>query len=149
MEPPPQVDAKSLADYLEVMSKAVFQSGMSWKVVEAKWSGTREVFCDFDPKKLMTFTPEEIDEAANDARIIRNRRKVDAIFYNARQMLKLESEAKGGFKGWLQSFSSFDEALQNIRREFKFMGEMGTYYFLYVVKEPVPSHEEFTKQYGK
>ncbi len=149
MEPPPQVDAKSLADYLEVMSKAVFQSGMSWKVVEAKWAGTREVFCDFDPKRLVTFTPEEIDEAANDSRIIRNRRKVEAIFHNAWQMLQVDSETKGGFPAWLKSFASFDEALQAIRSRFKFMGEMGTYYFLYVVKEPVPSHDEFTKQYGK
>ena len=35
--PPPQVKIKSIDDYLKVMSKLVFQSGMSWKVVEAKW----------------------------------------------------------------------------------------------------------------
>ena len=34
---PEQIKPQSLDDYLEVMSKAVFQSGMSWKVVEAKW----------------------------------------------------------------------------------------------------------------
>ena len=34
--PPEQIKPTSLNDYLEVMSKAVFQSGMSWRVVEAK-----------------------------------------------------------------------------------------------------------------
>ena len=33
---PDQIEPASLGDYLEVMSKAIFQSGMSWKVVEAK-----------------------------------------------------------------------------------------------------------------
>ncbi len=29
--PPPQIKPESLDDYLEVMSKAVFQSGISWR----------------------------------------------------------------------------------------------------------------------
>ena len=33
---PERIEPQSLGDYLEVMSKAVFQAGMSWKVVEAK-----------------------------------------------------------------------------------------------------------------
>ena len=35
---PPQVKPKRLGDYLEVMSKAVFQSGMSWQVVTLRTS---------------------------------------------------------------------------------------------------------------
>ena len=45
MEPPEQIDASSGADYLEVISKAVFQSGMSWAIVNNKWNGFREAFC--------------------------------------------------------------------------------------------------------
>ncbi|MCH7578650.1 MAG: hypothetical protein IIB22_00200 [Chloroflexi bacterium] len=41
---PPQVTPKRLGDYLEVMSKAVFQSGMSWQVVNKKWDGIRDAF---------------------------------------------------------------------------------------------------------
>ena len=33
MEAPPQIRPSTLADYLEVMSKSVFQTGISWKVV--------------------------------------------------------------------------------------------------------------------
>jgi 3-methyladenine DNA glycosylase Tag len=36
MEAPKKNDPSSLADYLDVMSKSVFQTGISWKVVEAK-----------------------------------------------------------------------------------------------------------------
>lgn len=51
---PQRVKPKALADYLDVMSKSVFQSGISWKVVEAKWAGTREVLAGFDPDVLAT-----------------------------------------------------------------------------------------------
>jgi 3-methyladenine DNA glycosylase Tag len=50
--PPEQIEAKTLDDYLEIMSKAVFQSGMSWKVVEAKWPTTRQAFFNFDTEKI-------------------------------------------------------------------------------------------------
>ncbi len=40
-EAPMQIRPKRLGDYLDVMSKAVFQSGISWKVVESKWPGTQ------------------------------------------------------------------------------------------------------------
>ncbi|MCH8065345.1 MAG: hypothetical protein IIC90_05915 [Chloroflexi bacterium] len=41
---PPQVKPKRLGDYQEVMSKAVFQSGMSWQVVNNQWDGIRDAF---------------------------------------------------------------------------------------------------------
>ena len=74
MEGPKQIKPKRLNDYLEVMSKAVFQSGMSWQVVEAKWPGFREAFFDFDPDRIAHLSPREVDGLAADTRIIRNRR---------------------------------------------------------------------------
>ena len=41
---PEKINPKSLGDYLEVMSKAIFQAGISWRVVESKWPGIREAF---------------------------------------------------------------------------------------------------------
>ena len=66
MQAPEQIEAKGLADYLEVMSKAVFQSGMSWKVVESKWPGLREAFREFDPETLVALTEPELDELSVD-----------------------------------------------------------------------------------
>jgi hypothetical protein len=36
MDAPPQIDASRPADYLEVITKAVFQSGMSVAVIERR-----------------------------------------------------------------------------------------------------------------
>ena len=39
MPEPERIQSNRLGDYLEIMSKAVFQSGISWRVVESKWPG--------------------------------------------------------------------------------------------------------------
>ena len=146
--PPEQIEPKSLDDYLEVMSKAVFQSGMSWKVVEAKWESTRQAFQNFDVHKVADIVPPELEQLAQDTRVIRNRRKLAAIVSNAQKMLDLEEE-HGSFKKYLQSHGGFDATLNALRNDFKFMGPTGIYYFLYVVQEPVPPHAEFEAQYRK
>ena len=80
---PDQIEVKSLDDYLEVMSKVVFQSGMSWKVVESKWPSILEAFHDFDIETVANFGEPELDALTNDTRVIRNRRKLEAIVHNA------------------------------------------------------------------
>lgn len=145
---PEQVDPQTLDDYLDVMSKAVFQSGISWKVVEAKWPSTREAFHNFDVQEVANMNEKDIDDLSNDTRVIRNYRKLQAIVTNAQRMLDLEAE-HGAFKNYLQSQDDFDSTLKMIRKDFKFMGPFGIYYFLYVVGEEVPPHEDFDAQYRK
>jgi hypothetical protein len=36
-----------------------------------------------------------------------------------------------------------------MRKRFRFLGETGAYYFLYVVGEDVPSHEDWMASRGK
>ena len=145
---PEQIQPTSLDDYLEVMSKAVFQSGMSWKVVESKWEGTREAFDNFDVTKVAAYNEKDLDELSQDTRVIRNYRKLAAIVSNAQQMISLEDEYVS-FQKYLRSQEDFDATLTMIRKDFKFMGPTGIYYFLWVVGEEVPPHEEFEATYRK
>lgn len=145
---PEQIKPQSLDDYLEVMSKAVFQSGMSWKVVEAKWPSTREAFHDFRVQEVADLNAFDVEELAKDTRVIRNRRKLEAIVSNAQKMLELDGEY-GSFQKYLRSQGDFDGTLTALRKDFKFMGPTGIYYFLYVVGEKVPPHEEFEATYRK
>ncbi|TME60123.1 MAG: hypothetical protein E6I54_11420 [Chloroflexi bacterium] len=50
--PPPQYTAKTLDDYLEHLSKGVFQAGISWRVVEAKWPSITKAFHGFDVERV-------------------------------------------------------------------------------------------------
>jgi 3-methyladenine DNA glycosylase Tag len=141
MEAPRQIAPRSLADYLEVITKAVFQSGMSWRVVDAKWPGFREAFDGFDPERVAALTPEDVDRLAGDTRIIRNRRKIEATVENAQAIVALDEDTAGGFAAWLRSHDGFERTIDAMREHFKFLGDMGAYYVLYVVKQPVPDHE--------
>ena len=60
---------------------------MSWQVVEAKWDGFREAFAGFDPEAVAAFTGDDVERLAEDTRIIRNRRKIEATVHNAETML--------------------------------------------------------------
>jgi DNA-3-methyladenine glycosylase I len=126
------------------MSRAVFQSGMSWKVVTAKWPTTLKAFHGFDIDKVAEMTEDDIDALANDTRVIRNRRKLEAIVGNARRMIELEQE-HGTFQGYLRAHGDFAATVKAMRKDFKFLGETGIYFFLHVVGEEVPPHEEVMK----
>lgn len=139
---PAQIDPHSPGDYLEVMTKAVFQSGMSWDVVEAKWPGFRDAFCGFDVERVAAFTPDDVERLAADARIIRNRRKIEATIDNAGAVLALDENTPGGFRAWLDSHGTFEQTLDALGEHFRFLGDFGAYYLLYVVKVPVPPYEE-------
>lgn len=163
MQAPETIQPRSLADCLAVMSKAVFQSGMSWQVVETKWPGIREACRGFDPRAVSSLTPEDLDALTADPRVIRNRRKIDATVDNARAMLALD-ERHGGpstlrpgsgqagsgqsFRRYLRSHGGFEETVKDLRKRFKFMGDSGAYYFLWVVNEEVPSYEDWCASRG-
>lgn len=144
---PVQIRPARLADYLEVMSKAVFQTGISWAVVEKKWPGIREAFDNFEPGRVADYKPEDIDRLVTDARVIRNRKKIEAIVVNAQTMLDLEHE-HGGFQRYLRSKGGFEALVADMRRRFKFLGDTGAYYFLWVVSEPVPEYEAWRRSHG-
>ena len=142
MQVPERIQPRGLADYLDVMGKAMFQSGISWRVVESKWPGTREALQGFDLRIIANFTDADLDELAKDTRLIRHRRKLAALVDNARRMLELEEE-HGSFPNYLRSHGGFEGTLKDIRKQFKYMGDAGTFYFLWVVGEDVPDYEEW------
>ena len=142
-EAPPQIEPQSLNDYLEVMTKAVFQSGMSWKVVNSKWPGFRVGFHGFNVAKVAAMDESAIDTLAADPAIIRNRRKIVATVHNAQRLIELEEEHGGDIRNYLRAHGDFYDVLKDVRKQFKYMGDTGTYYWLYVLGEDVPDYGEF------
>jgi 3-methyladenine DNA glycosylase Tag len=68
---------------LAEMAKYIFSSGISWKVVESKWSGIEDAFLGFDPN-LLNIQPDDFwHDLLGDKRIIRHGAKVQAIRRNA------------------------------------------------------------------
>jgi 3-methyladenine DNA glycosylase Tag len=137
MHDPRDTKPDDLSGYLERMSKVVFSSGMNWKVVEAKWAGIREALGGFDVQKVADLTQDEMDRLAVDPRLIRNRKKIQAISDNAAMLLELDRRP-GGFAGYLSAAGDFEAQRAALTEHFRFLGETSAPMFLAMVGEPIP-----------
>jgi len=59
------------------------QSGLSWALILRKRDGIRDAFAAFAPDAVAAFGRKEIEGLLKDPRVIRNRRKLEAIVQNA------------------------------------------------------------------
>ena len=131
---------KDLSGYLEAMARVMFQAGISWRVVEAKWPGIREALHGFDVQRVAKLREADIDRLMKDTRVIRNRKKLEAVRKNAREMLALDTEYQG-FKRYLDSLGDFEATKKDLHKRFAFVGDAGSWYFLWTVGRKVPAHE--------
>jgi len=146
VEAPPRIRPKSIDDYLEQLSKSVFQAGISWRVVDAKWATITPAFRRFQVERVARMGDREIDALANDPRVIRSRPKIAAIVHNARAILDLERS--GGFRKHLRSFDDYEDLASDLKKRFKFVGDSGIYHFLWTVSHPVPDWHDWAKAHG-
>jgi 3-methyladenine DNA glycosylase Tag len=134
----------SLADYLAVMSRAVFQAGLSWAAIDRQWEPLRKAFDDFDVKEVARYRTSDIGRIMKSSGILHSKRKIQATIKNAAAMLALDKEYKG-FRNYLRSLGSYDELTNDLKKRFSFVGDISAYYFLYRVGEPVPSFNRWIK----
>ncbi len=66
-----------------------FQAGLSWRTVLYKREALRVAFADFDPGRVAGYGEREIQRLMRDARIIRNRAKIEAVIGNAQALARL------------------------------------------------------------
>jgi DNA-3-methyladenine glycosylase I len=69
------------------------QGGLSWALILRKRDGIRAAFADFEPDAVAAFGSNEIDALLEDPRVIRNRRKLEAIVRNAEATVELRADA--------------------------------------------------------
>jgi DNA-3-methyladenine glycosylase I len=65
------------------------QAGLSWRTILARRDGYRAVFDGFDADALAAWDEGRVEAALLDARIVRNRLKVNAVRENARAAVAL------------------------------------------------------------
>ncbi len=141
---PEPIEPHSLADYLATLSRAVFQAGLSWKLIESKWNDYLRLFNNFDPAVVAAFDGSDVERILADGGVVRTYKKVVATIENARTMRELDAR-DGGFPGYLRSFGSYAALSADLRKRFAFLGELSAYYFLFRVGEPVPPFETWEK----
>jgi DNA-3-methyladenine glycosylase I len=66
-----------------------FQAGLSWITILRKREAFREAFDGFDPQIIARYDARKLRSLVGDARIVRNRAKIEAAVTNARVYLDL------------------------------------------------------------
>jgi DNA-3-methyladenine glycosylase I len=130
----PHSRSTSLRDYFEALTKAVFRAGTSPGVVEARWGGLTAAFEGFDPARVALFTSQRIDRLMHDARMMRNRRKIEATIDNAVEMVTIDRTHRG-FANYLCSHSGTEALIDDLKARFTCLGDDGATFFLEAVSE--------------
>jgi 3-methyladenine DNA glycosylase Tag len=141
---PHVIEQPDLRDYLDVMSRAVFQAGLSWAGIGKHWEQYREAFDNFDPLKVAAYTEGDVDRLMRAEGVLHSSRKIRATIENAAAIVQLDRQ-HDGFANYLRSFPDYATLAADFKKRFKFMGDMNVWYFLFRVHEPVPQFEHWVK----
>ena len=126
-----QLRAEGDDRYLSLMSLRIFRAGLKHSVVDAKWPAFEEVFCQFEPARVVAMSDDELEALLGDQRLIRHWGKLKAVRANAAAMTRLASEA-GGMGAYLAAWPR-DEVVglwQDLGKRFSQLGGNSGPYFL-------------------
>jgi len=103
--PKPAATLRKIPDsqWLSEASKAVFQAGFNWKVVEGKWPRIEEIFHGFDLGYCRFLSDEALEDILQQDGMIRHWKKTQSIPRNADFFQRLAAEHGGlgnFFAGW-------------------------------------------------
>ena len=143
IEIPPRERPAGDAGYLEQMTKAIFRSGFSWRVVREKWPNFQRAFDNFDVERVAAYDERDLERLLSDAGIVRNGRKIEATIQNARTISDLAAQ-HGSFYAYLRSLDGLDYPArrQALSTGFRHLGPTGVFVFLHSVAEQVPAWED-------
>lgn len=110
----PVYDDQKLFEFLILET---FQAGLSWITILNKRENFRNVFDNFDYKKVAEYQEEKIQELLHDAGIIRNQLKIRAAVSNAIAFMKVQEEF-GSFSKYIWGFTD-GKTIKNNRKTLK------------------------------
>jgi DNA-3-methyladenine glycosylase I len=107
------------------------QAGLSWTTILNKQDNFRKAYSDFKISLVAAYGEPDEKRLLADAGIIRNRLKIKAAIYNAKQILELQGQF-GSFKNWLDTHHpmNLEQWVKLFKKTFKFTGGEITNEFL-------------------
>jgi len=138
------VENAALSDHLAVITQAIFQAGLSWAFIDARWERYVAEFDGFDVAKVAAYDETAIARLMQAADIVHSRAKIEGTIRNARTLLAIEHEF-GSVRAYQTSFASYDALRRDTAKRFAYLGDMNTYYWLFRTSAPVPDVEIWMK----
>ncbi len=87
----------------EMLNLEGAQAGLSWITILKKRENYRKAFNNFDAKKIIKYDSAKIESLMQDAGIVRNRLKIEAVVKNAHAFLAIQKEF-GSFDTYIWQF---------------------------------------------
>ncbi|MAX33254.1 MAG: DNA-3-methyladenine glycosylase [Halomonadaceae bacterium] len=111
------------ATLFERLVLEINQAGLSWLTVLKKREAFFDAFRGFDVDLVAAFDDDDRARLLSDARIIRNRLKVEAAIHNAQVIQRLRQE-HSSFRGWLEAHHPLPHGdwVKLFKRTFRFTG---------------------------
>ena len=136
LEPPKPVEEVTQIPedrWLSTITRAIFQAGFSWKVIEAKWDGFEAAFDGFDVGRCAFMDDEKFDALVSDTRIVRNPIKIATVRDNASFLLELRDEGGAGMVlgGWPSE--DFAGLLETLKKRGSHLGGTSAQYAMRVM----------------
>ncbi len=139
---PEVIEPRNSDDYLEVMTRAVFQAGVRWAQIAQYWNAYRRAFKAFEAAAVASFDEFDVERILAAPGILHVRRKIDATIANARTLLALEREF-GSVDAYIASFADYPSLAKAFKKRFAFMGDMNVWYVLFRTRHTVPRFERW------
>ena len=144
MAVPERIERPTSAEALAVISRAIFQAGLSWKLIDSKWAAYRRLFEDFEPALVAQYGEADVERIMSDGGVVRTRKKIVATIDNARTLEAIAREF-GSFSDYLRAFATYDALATDLRSRFKFLGELSAYYVVFLLGGDVPRFEAWER----
>ena len=116
-----------LTDDFELFGRLILeinQAGLSWDTILKKQDAFCQAFDNYNFYKIAKYDPQKIEELLLNKGIIRNKLKINAVIYNANQVIQIVAE-NGSFYNWLnlQGEITLEDWVKLFKKNFKFVGK--------------------------
>jgi 3-methyladenine DNA glycosylase Tag len=138
------LESPALSDHLAIITRAVFQAGLSWAFIDTRWDDYVKAFDGFDVAKVAAYGEQDVARLMTTDRIVHSRAKIQGTIKNARVLLDLERE-HGSIRAYQTSFADYAAARHDTAKRFAYMGDLNTYYWLFLSGATVPEVEDWMK----
>jgi 3-methyladenine DNA glycosylase Tag len=134
----------TLDDHLRVIAKAVFQAGLSWAFIDARWESYLAAFENFAVAKVAQYDDAARERLMQADGVIRSAAKINGIIHNALALQTIEREF-GSIRAYQESLPDYAAARKDAQKRFKYMGDLNVYYWRFLTGASVPPLEEWMK----
>ena len=114
--------------FFQQLCDVIFQSGVRGAVWLKYEPEIRKEFVNYNVRKVARYTKKDIERMLHNAKMFKNRRKIEACVFNAKQIVKISKEYNG-FSHFLECHEIGD-LIEKLKGNFKFLGYTNAYAWL-------------------